>query len=147
MEIGKERGMEAERLRGNKNEKLKVRKNEKEPNGQNHSLNYQFSNSKQRLCPFNRIWHQHCSDDMVCTRRQEVLYIYVAKMICAIFNLAKMKQREDQDPGERNLDFHSSPHCGMQVTFISSFTAQRSVPSLIVHEIIWEICENASAHT
>ena len=51
MEIGKERGMEAERLRGNKNEKLKVRKNEEEPNGQNHSLNYQFSNSKQKAMP------------------------------------------------------------------------------------------------
>ena len=45
----KKRGKETERLRGKqrKKERGKGRKNEKEANGQNHSLNDQFSNSRQ----------------------------------------------------------------------------------------------------
>lgn len=105
-----------------------------------------FQSPSKRLGPSIHIWHQYCSDDMVCTTRQEMSYIYVVKMICAIFNLTKMKPREDRDPGERNLGFHSNPPLWKAGNVISIFAALSSVPSLTVHEIIWELWENASAH-
>ena len=68
-------------------------------------------------------------------------------MICAVFNLAEMKQSENQDPGERNPDFHSSPPLWKAGNTPLQLQCHSSVPSLDAYEIIWEFYKNAGAHS